>query len=182
MPTHFPSGYKVSTSKTINSVLKARASLHTTSKVHLALTKTYKRLSVDFDSSNGQFKLFSVAFLASLAAATTIPASPCTTGPIQCRNSKDLADGPTACILLGLLIVLVQSADVLVGIACNPIDVIGLGSEVCSAEPLCCTNNDFSKLDASSGFRLFNPDQDRLFYAFLDGVIAIGCVPVDLDL
>ncbi|KAI3601253.1 hydrophobin [Moniliophthora roreri] len=105
-----------------------------------------------------QFKLFTVASLATLAAATTIPASSCTTGPIQCCNSKELADGPTASVLLGLLGVVVQSLDVLVGIICSPIDVIGLGSAACSAEPLCCTNNNF------------------------DGIIAVGCVPVDLDL
>ena len=45
-------------------------------------------------------------------------------------------------MLLGLLGIVVQGVDVLVGINCSPITVIGVGSGgSCSANVVCCQDN-----------------------------------------
>lgn len=63
------------------------------------------------------------------ATATPTSVSQCTTGSVQCCNSVESASDPAASLLLGLLGVVVQGVDVLVGITCTPIDVIGVGSD-----------------------------------------------------
>ncbi|KAK7449221.1 hypothetical protein VKT23_013366 [Stygiomarasmius scandens] len=107
-------------------------------------------------------RLASLAALTTLAVATPTrrnePASQCTTGPVQCCNSVESADGATASKLLGLLGVVLQDVNVLVGITCSPISVIGVGGNSCSANPVCCEDNSFH------------------------GVVSVGCVPVDLSL
>ncbi|KAF5346289.1 hypothetical protein D9758_011495 [Tetrapyrgos nigripes] len=92
------------------------------------------------------------------APPTTVtePASQCNTGPIQCCNSVDKAGSSAVTPLLGLLGVVIQDLNVLVGVTCSPISVIGVGGDSCSAHPVCCENNNFK------------------------GLIAIGCVPVSL--
>ncbi|KIK67773.1 hypothetical protein GYMLUDRAFT_237980 [Collybiopsis luxurians FD-317 M1] len=108
-----------------------------------------------------QFKLaFVTAALASLAVATPTPrggepASSCTTGPIQCCNSVQSASSSGVGLLLGLLGIVLQDLDVLVGLDCSPITVIGVGSNGCSAQAVCCEDNSSS-------------------------LISIGCVPVQL--
>ena len=52
----------------------------------------------------------------------------CSTGPIQCCNSVKSASDPATSLLLGLLDVVVQGVDVLVGLDCSPITVIGVGA------------------------------------------------------
>ncbi|KAF9524817.1 fungal hydrophobin-domain-containing protein [Crepidotus variabilis] len=89
-------------------------------------------------------------------AAPTVPASQCNTGPVQCCNSVQHADAPSAAALLGLLNVVVSDVTALVGITCTPISVIGVGGNSCTAQPVCCQNNNFN------------------------GLIAIGCVPITL--
>ncbi|KAJ3564671.1 hypothetical protein NP233_g8148 [Leucocoprinus birnbaumii] len=113
---------------------------------------------------------FLFVILPALAAATAlprggggggsnpIPASQCNTGPIQCCNSVQAANSNPVSSLLGLLGIAVGSVTGLVGLTCNPITVIGGGGNSCSAQPVCCTNNNFS------------------------GLIAIGCTPVNLNL
>ncbi|KAE9407603.1 hydrophobin 2 [Gymnopus androsaceus JB14] len=108
-----------------------------------------------------QFKLaFVSATLATLAVATPTlrgePASSCTTGPIQCCASTESATDPTAAGILSLLGIVVQGVDVLVGLTCSPITVIGAGDSSCSAQAVCCQDN-------SHG-----------------GLISIGCAPVTL--
>ncbi|KAF9468407.1 fungal hydrophobin-domain-containing protein [Collybia nuda] len=90
--------------------------------------------------------------------ATPIPPSQCNTGGLQCCNSVQPAGSEAASTLLGLLGVLVQDLTVAVGITCSPIDIVGLGSGACTAQPVCCTDNDFH------------------------GIIAIGCTPVNVGL
>ncbi|THU90097.1 fungal hydrophobin, partial [Dendrothele bispora CBS 962.96] len=89
------------------------------------------------------------------ATTQTIPASQCNTGSIQCCNS---ASSPAATELCGLLGIVVQDPNLLVGLTCNPISIIGIGGNSCNAQPVCCENNDFN------------------------GVVAIGCVPVNINL
>ncbi|KAJ3512144.1 hypothetical protein NLJ89_g3695 [Agrocybe chaxingu] len=61
-------------------------------------------------------------------------------------------------LLLGLLGLVVQPINAIVGLTCNPISVIGIGGNSCTAQPVCCQNNSFN------------------------GLIAIGCTPVNLNL
>ncbi|KAK7676145.1 hypothetical protein QCA50_014916 [Cerrena zonata] len=101
--------------------------------------------------------------LSFLAVATPVPAtsggepaSECNTGPIQCCQSTEAADSTSGAALLGLLGIVLQDVNVLLGVTCSPISVIGVGSSGCSASPVCCTDN-------SHG-----------------GLVSIGCVPVTL--
>ncbi|ESK87979.1 hydrophobin [Moniliophthora roreri MCA 2997] len=82
----------------------------------------------------------------------------CNTGPIQCCNSLGKStDGPIAAILK-LLGVVVQDVTALIGLTCSPITVIGGGGNSCSSQPVCCSNNSFN------------------------GLIAIGCTPININL
>ncbi|THV02187.1 fungal hydrophobin [Dendrothele bispora CBS 962.96] len=105
-----------------------------------------------------QFKLVVLSALATLAAATGTPASQCNTGPVQCCDSVQSASEPSVATLLGLLGVAVQSVTGQVGVTCTPISVIGVGGNSCSAQPVCCQDNNFN------------------------GVVALGCTPVNLNL
>ncbi|EMD36640.1 hydrophobin [Gelatoporia subvermispora B] len=87
----------------------------------------------------------------------TEPASQCSTGPIQCCDSTEMASSANGAALLGLLGVVVQGIDALIGVNCSPITVVGVGSgNACSATTVCCQNN------------------------AVGGLISIGCVPVIL--
>ncbi|KAL0954014.1 hypothetical protein HGRIS_005170 [Hohenbuehelia grisea] len=107
-------------------------------------------------------KVFVASALATLAAATPTrrnePASSCTTGPVQCCNSSGKATDPAIAKELGVLGVVVQDVTAIVGLGCSPISVVGVGGDSCSAAPLCCEDNSFK------------------------GLVALGCVPVNLDL
>ncbi|THV06628.1 fungal hydrophobin [Dendrothele bispora CBS 962.96] len=105
-----------------------------------------------------QFKLITVAALASLAAATPVRRDQCNTGPVQCCNSVQSANSPAVAGLLGLLGVVVQDITAQVGVTCSPISVIGVAGNSCSAQPVCCENNNFN------------------------GVVALGCTPINLNL
>ncbi|ESK86178.1 hydrophobin [Moniliophthora roreri MCA 2997] len=87
---------------------------------------------------------------------TVTAVSQCNTGDVQCCNTVETADGPTAAGLLALLGVVVQDLNVLVGITCSPITILGIGQGECSARPVCCSNNSFG------------------------GLISIGCVPISI--
>ncbi|KAM5541799.1 hypothetical protein V8D89_004528 [Ganoderma adspersum] len=108
---------------------------------------------------------FALAALPLLAAATPLevrggggePPSSCSTGPIQCCNTVEKASDSGAAAILGLLGIVLQDLNVLVGLSCSPISVIGVGgSNSCSATAVCCQNNN------------------------VGGLISIGCVPVQL--
>ncbi|TFY64146.1 hypothetical protein EVG20_g6047 [Dentipellis fragilis] len=93
------------------------------------------------------------------ATTSTAPASQCNTGPVQCCNSVQSASSSSASDLLGLLGIVLQDVNALVGIDCTPISVIGAGSGAhCNAEPVCCENNNFN------------------------GLISLGCSPVNINL
>ncbi|KAL4253642.1 hypothetical protein AB1N83_012983 [Pleurotus pulmonarius] len=93
-----------------------------------------------------------------VTTATAIPASQCTTGPVQCCNSVQKADSPSVTSILGLLGIVLSSVDVLVALTCSPLTVIGVGGTSCSAQTVCCENNNFN------------------------GLIALGCIPINLSL
>ncbi|TFK99156.1 fungal hydrophobin [Pterulicium gracile] len=99
-----------------------------------------------------------VAVSSAASVATRTEPGSCNTGPIQCCQKTEKADGPAASVLLGLLGVVLQDLNVLVGIQCSPVTVIGGGGAGCDAEPVCCQNNTFK------------------------GLIAIGCLPINIGL
>ncbi|KAF5326970.1 hypothetical protein D9619_004102 [Psilocybe cf. subviscida] len=110
-----------------------------------------------------QFKLAALTTLAvvTLAAATptgTAPSNQCNTGSLQCCNSVQAADSKSIAGLLSLLGIVVGSLTGQVGVTCSPITVIGASGTSCSAQPVCCTNNSFN------------------------GVVALGCTPINLNL
>ncbi|KAK1232000.1 hypothetical protein PQX77_004867 [Marasmius sp. AFHP31] len=82
----------------------------------------------------------------------------CNTGPIQCCNSVTKAKDAGAGVLglLGLLGIVLNDVNVLLGLQCSPITVIGGGNGGCNASPVCCENNS------------------------VGGLISIGCIPISL--
>ncbi|KAI0746819.1 fungal hydrophobin-domain-containing protein [Daedaleopsis nitida] len=92
-----------------------------------------------------------------VTAPASAPTGACSTGPIQCCNSVSKASDPVSSLLLGLLGIVVEGVDVLLGLDCSPITVIGVGSgSACSANTVCCQNNN------------------------VGGLISIGCIPIIL--
>ncbi|PFH47731.1 hypothetical protein AMATHDRAFT_77057 [Amanita thiersii Skay4041] len=108
--------------------------------------------------------LFCFLFFATFVSATAVPRtdSPtgCTTGSLQCCNStedsQNLSLGTN--LLLGLLGVIVGDLVGLVGLTCSPITVIGTGGTSCNAQTVCCTDTSFN------------------------GLIALGCTPININL
>ncbi|TFK79368.1 fungal hydrophobin [Polyporus arcularius HHB13444] len=90
------------------------------------------------------------------APASTPTGSTCSTGPIQCCNQVGKADESVFNVLLGLLGIVVDGVDVLLGLDCSPISVIGVGGGSCDANVVCCQNNN------------------------VGGLISIGCIPIIL--
>ncbi|KAI0355222.1 fungal hydrophobin [Trametes cingulata] len=99
-----------------------------------------------------------VSSLPLLAAATPLEArGVCDTGALQCCDSTEKAGSSAGSALLGLLGVVVQDVNVLLGLNCSPITVIGVGTgSSCSANTVCCQDNSHGSL------------------------VSIGCVPVTL--
>ncbi|PPQ89201.1 hypothetical protein CVT25_001270 [Psilocybe cyanescens] len=98
-----------------------------------------------------------------LAAASAVPrndgpSNQCNTGQLQCCNSTQSATSSSIAGLLSLLGVVVGSVTGLVGVTCSPISAVGVGGNSCTAQPVCCTDNSFN------------------------GLIALGCSPVNLNL
>ncbi|EIW85892.1 fungal hydrophobin [Coniophora puteana RWD-64-598 SS2] len=94
-------------------------------------------------------------------STATEPASQCNTGPIQCCDQVNDISDPFTGFLLGLLDIVINDVDVLIGIGCSPISILS-GGDTCDADPVCCENNNFASI--------------------LDGLVAIGCVPVNVNL
>ncbi|CAA7267820.1 unnamed protein product [Cyclocybe aegerita] len=89
---------------------------------------------------------------------TSTPISQCNTGAIQCCNDIQRANTKIVTGLLGLLGVVINEVTALVGITCSPLSVIGIGGNSCTAQPVCCEHNTFN------------------------GIIAIGCTPININL
>ncbi|KAI0717349.1 fungal hydrophobin-domain-containing protein [Cerioporus squamosus] len=87
----------------------------------------------------------------------TEPASNCTTGPIQCCEAIQSANSAPGKVILGLLGIILKDLDVVLGLNCDPITGVGVGSgNACTAVTVCCENNSVGSL------------------------ISIGCIPVFL--
>jgi hypothetical protein len=98
------------------------------------------------------------------SAPSGSPESSCNTGPVQCCNSVTRADHSAVSTIIGLL-GLVIGPEVLVGLQCSPLSVVGLGGNswwaeacpnplvtlfICSfrstQQPVCCENNTYNGL------------------------------------
>ncbi|KAI0761489.1 hydrophobin-251 [Trametes elegans] len=103
-----------------------------------------------------------ISVLPLLAAATPLDtrgggAWKYATGPLQCCESTEKADSAAGAALLEGLGIVVQNVNVLLGLTCNPITVVGVRSgDSCDAEAVFCQGNSFG------------------------GLVSIGCVPVSL--
>ncbi|KAF9483030.1 fungal hydrophobin [Pholiota conissans] len=95
-----------------------------------------------------------------LAAANVLPrqSNQCNTGSLQCCSSVQSSSSSLVATLLGLLGIAAGSVTGQVGVTCSPITIIGVSGTSCSEQPVCCTNNSFN------------------------GVIALGCTPINLNL
>ncbi|CDO75028.1 hypothetical protein BN946_scf184640.g3 [Trametes cinnabarina] len=93
-----------------------------------------------------------------LAAATPLEArQTCSTGAIQCCEQTTSANSASGAAILGLLGIVLQDLNVLLGLNCSPVSVVGVGgSNACSANAVCCEDN-------SHG-----------------GLVSIGCLPISL--
>ncbi|KAI0764925.1 fungal hydrophobin-domain-containing protein [Fomes fomentarius] len=90
-------------------------------------------------------------------APTQSGGNTCSTGPVQCCQSMGKVDDPVFGTILGLLGIVLDGVDVLLGLTCSPITVIGVGSgNACSSNVVCCQNNN------------------------VGGLISIGCIPIFL--
>jgi len=116
------------------------------------------------------FKATVAMSLAILAVATPAPApnttpapSPsqsCSTGSVQCCDSTQSANSTSQAVtgLLSLLGIIIQDITGLIGVTCSPITGVGVSGTNCAAQTVCCENDSFN------------------------GLIAIGCTPINIDL
>ena len=117
----------------------------------------------------------------------------CNTGLVQCCNQIlevcliyflfvdrpliSLQQGdPLINIIAGLLGVVLGPIDALVGINCSPLSISPIGGNLCSTDPVCCTNNNIVR----NGGDLVWIITQLISYYFQGGLISIGCVPVNL--
>ncbi|KAK1222960.1 hypothetical protein PQX77_014160 [Marasmius sp. AFHP31] len=111
-------------------------------------------------------KFFALSAIATLAAATTVvkrnggggggdEGGSCTSG-VQCCESATKASDPSAAAVLGLLGIVLEDLNVLVGLNCSPITVIGGGNGACSSTTVYCEDNSHGNL------------------------ISIGCLPITI--
>jgi hypothetical protein len=150
-----------------------------------------------------QFKLAVLATIsaATLAAATGGSGSPsnqCNTGTLQCCNSVQTAGSDAVSKLLGLLGIVVGDVNALVGVTCSPITVIGTGAtswyvysfntsvsdpfsyttfQLCSTRLLHQQLLQYALIDHQTLVARSHTD-----YLLTDGVVALGCTPINLNL
>ncbi|KAI1798185.1 fungal hydrophobin [Ganoderma leucocontextum] len=91
------------------------------------------------------------------ASTPTGGSDSCSTGPVQCCNSVGTTNDAGFGAILGLLGIVLEGVDGLLGLGCSPITVVGVGSgNACSSNVVCCQNNN------------------------VGGLISIGCIPIIL--
>ncbi|KAF9557046.1 fungal hydrophobin [Agrocybe pediades] len=81
----------------------------------------------------------------------------CNTGFLLCCNQVEPASSPVGQTILAIFGIPAGSVSGLIGLTCSPISTLGVSSQ-CTAQPVCCTNNSYN------------------------GVIALNCVPINLNL
>ncbi|TFK64041.1 fungal hydrophobin [Pluteus cervinus] len=92
----------------------------------------------------------------------TEPQGQCNTGEIHCCDSTHTSSEAASLPLVGLLLGLlgINLSDIIgdIGFNCSPLSILGIAGNSCSAQPVCCTGNNFS------------------------GLIVVGCSPINLNL
>ncbi|KAF5315635.1 hypothetical protein D9611_004970 [Ephemerocybe angulata] len=113
--------------------------------------------------------MFARVTAATIALALALPmaiASPtpleartdqCSTGPVQCCQTTHTVGSSGIGSLVGGL-ALVGSVGDLIGLTCSPLTLIGVSGNSCTGQTVCCNNNNFN------------------------GVVALGCTPVNVNL
>ncbi|KAJ8086298.1 hypothetical protein PM082_005121 [Marasmius tenuissimus] len=101
-------------------------------------------------------KLFALSAMTTLAVATAVVKR--TDGgsgggegncpKVQCCKSTAKADDPTVTPILGALGIAVNDVNVLVGMNCSPVSVIGGGNGACSDRTVYCEDNSHGNLIA----------------------------------
>ncbi|KAK7036697.1 hypothetical protein VNI00_011362 [Paramarasmius palmivorus] len=102
--------------------------------------------------------MFKASAIALTAFSALVAAGECNTGPVQCCNDVKAASDPSLAEVFGVLGIVAQGVTGQVGVTCNPISVLGLGGNSCNAQTVCCENNNFN------------------------GVVALGCTPINVNL
>ncbi|TFK23998.1 fungal hydrophobin [Coprinopsis marcescibilis] len=108
------------------------------------------------------FKVFSALFVSALVLATSATdTNQCNGGQVQCCNKSQSAnnlDNSTKTLLAGLNID-VSKLSGNVGVSCTAVNVVGAGGgSKCNLQQVCCSNNNFN------------------------GVVALGCTPINIGL
>ncbi|KAI0755529.1 fungal hydrophobin [Fomes fomentarius] len=101
-----------------------------------------------------------IAVMPLLAAANPITGNPhnstCSSGPVQCCDTSALASTPKGADALGLLGIVLEDLNVVLGLQCIPISIIGVGlSASCKNQAMCCQDNSH-------------------------GAVAIDCLPIQI--
>ncbi|KAK0213253.1 hydrophobin-251 [Desarmillaria ectypa] len=97
-----------------------------------------------------------VAYAAATKTTTTVTGGKCNSGSLQCCKSVQDPSSSAAQSAFGVASIPIGSVTADVGLACDPITVVGLGTTQCDNQPACCENNNYN------------------------GVVALGCTPVNL--
>ncbi|KAG6835099.1 hypothetical protein H0H93_004839 [Arthromyces matolae] len=104
------------------------------------------------------FARLSAAILLALPLFAVAQTS-CSTQNQQCCNSVQDATSPgVAEIVHSLLGVAVEDVTAQVGLTCTPISVLAISGVSCNQQTVCCENNNFN------------------------GLVALGCTPINLNL
>ncbi|KAI0755658.1 hypothetical protein C8Q74DRAFT_1222051 [Fomes fomentarius] len=101
-------------------------------------------------ASHSNIKMFShtltlaITVMPLLAAANPINThnSTCSSGPVQCCDTTALAGSPKGADALKGIHVVVEDVNVLLGLQCMPISIIGVGiGGSCNNQAVCCQDN-----------------------------------------
>ena len=85
------------------------------------------------------------------------------------------ASSASGSALLGLLGIVIEGLDVLLGVQCSPITVVGVGSSgTCSGTVVCCEDNAVVRTLLLSHKNLYTHN------VLQDNLISIGCLPIVL--
>ncbi|KAG7442568.1 fungal hydrophobin [Guyanagaster necrorhizus] len=96
--------------------------------------------------------------VAAPATNTTVTGGSCNTGSAQCCKSVQDPSSSVVQEALGLLDIPIGDVTAGVGLTCDPITIIGLGTTQCANQPVCCKDNNYN------------------------GVVALGCTPINVGL
>ncbi|KAG7441378.1 hydrophobin [Guyanagaster necrorhizus] len=102
---------------------------------------------------------FTLLALPIFASATVLPrggSSGCTSGTLECCSSVQDPSSNAVQTVLADVGVDVGDITVPVGLTCDPITVIGVGSNQCSSQAACCTGENYN------------------------GLAVLGCIPVNV--